>query len=82
MNYLIIGAGNAGRPVARLLNYKNHQVTVTDPKELSEFKEDVQKILLQMYTVVEYFEGISDTELYTGGQYGAIDFIIRSAKVN
>ena len=48
MNYLIIGAGNAGRPVARLLNYKNHQVTVTDPKELSEFKEDVQKILLQM----------------------------------
>ena len=39
-------------------------------------------VCTQMYTVVEYFEGISDTELYTGGQYGAIDFIIRSAKDN
>ncbi len=48
MNYLIVGAGNAGRPVARLLNYKGHQVTVTDPKEITDFKEDVQKILLQM----------------------------------
>ena len=26
MNYLIVGAGNASRPVARLLNYLNHNV--------------------------------------------------------
>lgn len=30
MNYLVIGAGNAGRPVARLLNNQNHKVIITD----------------------------------------------------
>ena len=48
MNYLVIGAGNAGRPVARLLNNQNHKVIITDPKELSDFKSDVQRILKQM----------------------------------
>lgn len=48
MNCLVIGAGNAGRPVARLLNYQNHQVTITDPKNLSDFKSDVQRILKQI----------------------------------
>lgn len=48
MNCLVIGAGNAGRPVARLLNYQNHQVIITDPKKLSDFKRDVQRILKQM----------------------------------
>ncbi len=43
MNYLVIGAGNAGRPVARLLNNQNHKVIITDPKQLSDFKQDVQK---------------------------------------
>ena len=28
MNYLVIGAGNAGRPVARLLNNQNHNVII------------------------------------------------------
>ena len=42
MNYLVIGAGNAGRPVARLLNNQNHKVIITDPKQLSDFKQDVQ----------------------------------------
>ena len=40
MNYLVIGAGNAGRPVARLLNNQNHKVIITDPKQLSDFKQD------------------------------------------
>lgn len=48
MNYLVIGAGNAGRPVARLLNNQNHKVIITDPKGLSDFKSDVQRILKQM----------------------------------
>ena len=48
MNYLVIGAGNAGRPVARLLNNQNHKVIITDPKQLSDFKQDVQSILKQM----------------------------------
>ncbi|MBE6501457.1 MAG: hypothetical protein E7Z79_03340 [Methanobrevibacter thaueri] len=38
MNYLVVGAGNASRPVARLLNYLGHKVIITDLKEISEFK--------------------------------------------
>ena len=38
MNYLVVGAGNASRPVARLLNYLGHKVIITDLKEMSEFK--------------------------------------------
>lgn len=48
MNYLVVGAGNASRPVARLLNHLGHDVIITDLKEISEFKSDVQRILLQM----------------------------------
>ena len=48
MNYLIVGAGNASRPVARLLNHLGHNVTVTDLKDISEFKDDVQRTLKQI----------------------------------
>lgn len=45
MKYLIVGAGNAGRPVARFLNYKNHEVVMTDPKEFNEFDNHFQVML-------------------------------------
>lgn len=48
MNCLVIGAGNASRPVARLLNNQGENVTITDFKNIDEFKEDVQKILKQI----------------------------------
>ncbi|MDO5847959.1 MAG: Mur ligase family protein [Methanobrevibacter sp.] len=48
MNCLVVGAGNAGRPVARLLNNQGEKVIITDPKSIDEFKEDVQKILKQI----------------------------------
>lgn len=34
---IVIGAGNAGRPVARLLNHQGIKVTVTDSKKYEEF---------------------------------------------
>lgn len=48
MNCLVVGAGNAGRPVARLLNNQGNKVILTDPKCIDDFKEDVQKILKQI----------------------------------
>lgn len=48
MNYLVVGAGNASRPVARLLNFLGHDVTVTDLKDISEFKIEFQRSLLEM----------------------------------
>lgn len=48
MRYVVIGAGNAGRPVARILNYVGHQVLITDKKKLNEFTPKYQEILLQM----------------------------------
>lgn len=48
MNYLVVGAGNASRPVARLLNYLGHKVTITDLKEMSEFKPIYQTWLHKM----------------------------------
>lgn len=48
MKCVVIGAGNAGRPAARLLNYAGHQVLITDQKKLEEFPEDVQKTLQKM----------------------------------
>lgn len=48
MKCVVIGAGNAGRPTARILNYAGHQVQITDEKEMEEFPEDVQKTLLKM----------------------------------
>ena len=48
MNYLVVGAGNASRPVARLLNYMGHNVKITDLKEMSEFKPIYQTWLHKM----------------------------------
>lgn len=45
MKCIIIGAGNAGRPVARLLNYQNHDVTVIDSKSFNDFNEDAKHFL-------------------------------------
>ena len=48
MNYLVVGAGNASRPVARLLNYLGHDVTVTDLKDMDSFKIEFQRSLKEM----------------------------------
>lgn len=48
MNCLVIGAGNAGRPAARILNYVGHQVQIIDQKNLEELPERAQEILLEM----------------------------------
>ncbi|MDO5850898.1 MAG: Mur ligase family protein [Methanobacteriaceae archaeon] len=40
MKCVVIGAGNAGRPVARLLNYMGWDVTITDPKPREKFVEE------------------------------------------
>ena len=48
MNYLVVGAGNASRPVARLLNHLGHSVIVTDLKEIAEFKIEFQRSLIEM----------------------------------
>lgn len=48
MNYLVVGAGNASRPVARLLNHLGHDVIVTDLKDISEFKIEFQRSLIEM----------------------------------
>lgn len=48
MNYLVVGAGNASRPVARLLNHLGHNVTITDLKDTSEFKIEFQRSLIEM----------------------------------
>ncbi|HEY0196743.1 MAG TPA: Mur ligase family protein [Methanobacterium sp.] len=48
MKYAVIGAGNAGRPVARILNYIGHEVHITDQKKFDEFAPKYQEILLQM----------------------------------
>lgn len=48
MNCIVIGAGNAGRPVARLLNHVGHKVKITDGKELEDFHTDFQHHLKVM----------------------------------
>ena len=48
MNVIVVGAGNAGRPVARLLNFAGHKVKITDPKNIEDFHMDVQKTLRLM----------------------------------
>lgn len=45
MNCIVVGAGNAGRPVARLLNYIGYNVTITDPKNLEEIHTEFQEYL-------------------------------------
>ncbi|MGC9517736.1 MAG: Mur ligase family protein [Methanomicrobiales archaeon] len=48
MRCIVIGAGNAGRPAAKILNYTGTDVVVVDQKPINEFPEYVQKILLEM----------------------------------
>ena len=48
MNYLVVGAGNASRPAARLLNHLGHDVVITDLKDISEFKIEFQRSLIEM----------------------------------
>ncbi|HHY00383.1 MAG TPA: UDP-N-acetylmuramoyl-L-alanine--D-glutamate ligase [Methanothermobacter sp.] len=48
MKCVVIGAGNAGRPAARILNYAGHQVQLTDKKKLDQFPESVQNTLKKM----------------------------------
>ena len=48
MDCIIVGAGNAGRPVARLLNYLGHKVTITDPKSFEEIHVEFQEYLKVM----------------------------------
>ncbi len=48
MKCIVIGAGNAGRPAARILNYIGNTVKITDRKTLEEFPNKVQKTLLKM----------------------------------
>ncbi len=48
MKCVVIGAGNAGRPAARILNYAGHEVQITDQKKLEDFPESVQKTLTKM----------------------------------
>ena len=45
MECIVIGAGNAGRPVARILNHTGNQVILTDRKLLVEFSPKVQETL-------------------------------------
>jgi len=48
MKCVVIGAGNAGRPAARILNYLGNDIEVTDQKKFEQFPEDVQETLLKM----------------------------------
>ncbi len=48
MKCIVIGAGNAGRPAARILNYIGHHVQITDQKKLEDLPLKAQEILLQM----------------------------------
>lgn len=48
MKCIVIGAGNAGRPVARILNHVGHHVQITDQKSLNDFAPKYQEILLKM----------------------------------
>ena len=48
MKYIVIGAGNAGRPAARILNYTGNKVTLTDKKLLEDFPVGVQNTLKKM----------------------------------
>lgn len=42
---IVIGAGNAGRPVARLLNHQGIEVTITDRQKYEEFSTRRQEML-------------------------------------
>ena len=44
-NCIVVGAGNAGRPVAKLLNHQGIDVTITDSKKYEEFTPRRQELL-------------------------------------
>lgn len=48
MKCLVIGAGNAGRPVARILNYIGNSILLTDKKKLNEFPKKTQETIKLM----------------------------------
>jgi UDP-N-acetylmuramoylalanine--D-glutamate ligase len=48
MNCIVIGAGNAGRPAARILNHAGEKVILTDRKVFEEFPVNVQETLKKM----------------------------------
>jgi len=48
MRCIVIGAGNAGRPAAKILNYTGTDVVVTDQKSIDDFPDDVKTILFKM----------------------------------
>ena len=48
MKCLVVGAGNAGRPVARILNYTGNSILLTDIKKLNEFPKKVQETIRLM----------------------------------
>ncbi len=45
MKCIVIGAGNAGRPAARILNHTGNKVILTDRKLIEEFPPEIQKTL-------------------------------------
>ena len=45
MKCIVIGAGNAGRPAARILNHARNKVILTDRKLIEEFPRAIQKTL-------------------------------------
>jgi UDP-N-acetylmuramoylalanine--D-glutamate ligase len=63
MKCIVIGAGNAGRPAARILNHVGNNVILTDQKNFEEFPLGVQKTLNSMKEEgVEVFLG-SDNQI-------------------
>lgn len=67
MRCIVFGAGNAGRPVGRILNYMGHQVIITDKRHLTDFPKDVQKTLQKMEEEgVNLYLGADDLKDYNG----------------
>jgi len=68
MKCLVIGAGNAGRPVARILNYAGNKIILTDRKKMEEFPVKVQNTLKLMEN-----EGVNLLLGYDGDEFKDID---------
>jgi UDP-N-acetylmuramoylalanine--D-glutamate ligase len=67
MKCIVFGAGNAGRPVARILNHVDHEVIITDRRSFNEFPEDVQNTLQKMENEgVKLYLGIDEFEEFDG----------------
>lgn len=70
MKCLVIGAGNAGRPVARILNYVGNSILMTDRKKMNEFPQKVQETLkimenegVELAFDFENFESLKSEEI-------------------